>query len=377
MKKHLWKWMAAVLTAALLLCVLIFPASGSSSIYLMAVNDKVVKLPIDNMPLVSGSQLYIPYTTLSSDVTGINLGVRAKYNSSRGTLTVTNGQQTVTFDIRKNTANDAWGTEVDARALIRNSMAYLPIGWLCSYFDSLKYSLSSTPYGTLVRLTNDAVVLDDAEFIDAATDNLRQVWEDYQKNLTPSSPATSPSTPPSPSPSTSTVPEPEPVVYLAFRWSDRAAEVADVLERYGQQALFFFAPNELVNHDDLVRRLVGQGHQVGLTLTGSDSSSCLAQLTAGRQLLADIARCSALIFSADELDDEGKSALREAGCALWEPTVQADGLTQSALLRALSSSAPNYVELTCDESGLSLITSALRTLSGSGYRLRQALAPVL
>ena len=112
------RWLPRLLIAVLCLvlcCSLIFSASGSYSLYLMAVNDTVFPMTIDNMPRVVSNTLYIPYTMLSSQATGINLGVRVQYSSGRGTLTVTNDVQTVTFDMRRNTARDTSGTILDVR----------------------------------------------------------------------------------------------------------------------------------------------------------------------------------------------------------------------------------------------------------------------
>lgn len=370
-----------VLLIVLLMAALIFPASGASTVYQMAVNDKMVPMTAENMPLMVNNTLHIPYIMLYPQTAGINLGVRAQYNSSRGTLTVTNDLKAVTFDTRRNTAYDESGNAVNARVTVRNTMAYLPVDWLCSYFSELQYSLTVTAYGTLVRLTNSAVILDDVQFVDAASDMMQDNLIRYQNSLVTSTPSPSVTAPPSPTvtttPSPSVEPTPAPLVYLAFRWGDHAARIAETLEEHDQRALFFFTSGELVRQDDLVRRLTGQGHQIGLILTGVDSASCLEQLTAGRQLLSDIARCPLVIVTADDLDNEKKAALEEAGCVIWMSTVQANGLTQSGLLRQLSPTKPNYVELTCDEHGFSLISDALRALTGKDYRLRQALAPLL
>lgn len=361
-----------VILAALIMCGLILSASGSSQAYMMSVNDKVVPMTAENMPLISGSQLYIPYIMLSSQVTEVSLGVRAHYNSGRGTLTVTDGRQVITFDLRKNTAHDAWGTALDARALVRNSMAYLPIDWLCSYFDRLEYSLTYTPYGILVRLVNEAVILSDAEFIDAADNQLRQNLQSYQNSLiTPTPTATAPT----PTPSVSV--EPSARVYLALQWGSQASEAADLLEKYGQRALFLLDYRQLMRQDDLVRRLVAEGHQVGLLLTGGDGDYCLEELEYGRELMGDISRSAILIVSAPGLDEEGSRTLGETGCALWTATRQADGMSRSAVLRRLSSDEPNFVELTCNAAGLELLNSLLPYLTGENYDLRQALAPAL
>lgn len=378
MKKKWVRNAVILLLVTLLLGGLALTASGSSQVYLLSVNDTVMEMTAENMPIISGNQLYIPYTMLSSQVTGINLGVRAQYNTSRGTLVVTDGVKTVTFDVRNNGVYTSTGETLSARAVVRNSMVFLPVSWLCGYFTGLRCTLNYTAYGVLVRLTNSAVVLSDAQFIDAADSLLQQNYREYQNSIAAlSSPSPSISPSPSPSPSLQPDPEPLPLVYLSFRWGSRASEVADLLAKNGQYALFLFECGDLVQQDDLVRRLIGQGHQVGLILTGGDAEQCLKQMRYGQQLMADISCSLTLICSADEVGQNGREVLKEAGCAIWSATLEGNGMSRYELLDGLNSSEPNYVELTCDEEGLELLKNILPALSGSSYRLRQVFAPLL
>lgn len=380
--------LAAAICAALLLALAV-SASGSASTayYLMAVNDKAQpETTPENAPVVISGMLHVPYTMFSSKVTGVNLGVSAQYNAARGTVMVYAGRQGVTFDIRNNTAADIQGNPVDARAVVRGSMVFLPLDWVCSYFSGVSYTLIRTGYCTLVRVTNSSVILSDAEFVDAAGNMLRENLRSYQEALDALSAAESSAPEPSPSaaasaqpvPSQPAVEEPEAQVYLAFRWGERAADMADRLEGSGQRALFLFTVEELETQDDLVRRLTAAGHTIGLALTGSSADSCLAQAEAGRGMLGHMARCAVQIVSADSLDEEGRQALSSAGYVLWSANVQGDrAASGQALLQAVRSSRINYVELTCGERGYTVLSAALRSLTGSGYRLDQAVAPVL
>ena len=89
MRKNKYRWFAAIIVCALLLCSVTVSSGSSSMVYLMSVNDTVKpELTTNNMPMLFADDLYIPYTMLSSRETGINLGVRAQYNASQGVLTV-------------------------------------------------------------------------------------------------------------------------------------------------------------------------------------------------------------------------------------------------------------------------------------------------
>ena len=70
-----WKKGLTAAVVALLLAALLLPAFGTSgTIYLMAVNDKVLETTAENMPMTVNGTLYVPYTMLSSRDLGFNLG---------------------------------------------------------------------------------------------------------------------------------------------------------------------------------------------------------------------------------------------------------------------------------------------------------------
>lgn len=202
-----WK---GITLAALALCALLAAgvfwlkaSAAGGPVYLMAVNEKVLDTTPENMPTIMGGTLYVPYTMLSIRDSGINLGVSALYSTTRRTVLVSNGQIGVVFDIQNNTAQDLQNNPVAARAMVRNSMIFVPIDWLCSYFGTISCSRVRTPYGTLIRVTNGAVVLRDPDFVDAAGSQLEEKQRNYLNSITQVTvPPTGPTAqPPGPSPS--------------------------------------------------------------------------------------------------------------------------------------------------------------------------------
>ncbi len=256
---------AAVILAAVLLG-LSAPAFGSvTNVNLMAVNERVLDTTVENMPRTMGGVLYVPYTMLSNQVNGINLGVSALYSTTRRTVLVTDGQRGVIFDIQSNSAEDLNGFPVTARAMVRNTMVFLPIDWLCQYFGTISCTRTRTPYGTLIRVTNSAAILNDRDFADAAglqlADNLRRYLESGgqgQGNDPPPSGDVGASDPPSGA-----------ELFLALRSGTAAQDCAQLLENQDQRALFLFTCEDLLTGGDLVRRIVGAGHTVGLALMGN------------------------------------------------------------------------------------------------------------
>lgn len=398
-----WKkgMLAAVLCVALALGAFAVPASGSAgTVYLMAVNERVLPTTAENMPTVMGGVLYVPYTMLSRRDSGINLGVNATYSTTRRTVLVSNSQIGVIFDTQSNTAKDLQDNPVPVRAMVRNSMVFLPIDWLCSYFGSISCSRVRTQYGIVVRVTNGAMVLRDMDFVDAAQDILAESLRNYLATVetpVPETPAPTPQPTPAPTPppvqqptAAPTTPPVQPTaepsappplqaeVLLAFRWGEQGPELAQVLEDRGMCALFLFTCEELRADEDGARRAVAAGHTVGLALTGRDAGECLAQLEEGRRLLAESARYYALVVSADGLDRAGREELAGAGCAVWTATLRGERFRSGeALVEALNPQRVNCVELSCGQGSAAFLRAALSAMEAEECRLRQASASAL
>ena len=372
-----WKkgLLAAVLCAALALG-LAFPAFGSSStVYLMAVNERVlVELTTENMPRTVGGVLYVPYTMLSKLSTGIDLGISALYSTTRRTVLVTNrGGKEVMFDLRANTAEDQDGNPVPVRAMVRNNTIFVPIDWLCEYFGTINCTRTRTPYGTLVRVTSAAAILSDLAFADAADSLLASSLRNYldsggqsEDNPRPSG-EVQPSDPPSGA-----------ELYLAFRCGDEGEECARMVEGRALRALFLFTPGQLGEYDDLVRRLVGAGHTVGLALTGETAEDCLIQGAEGAELLAAIARYPALVVSAPNLDEPGRETLAQAGYVLWDADVRGEDYPSGpALVRGLSPRQVSRVELDCGPGGAAFLRGAMSAMDEEACQVYQPTAPAL
>ena len=370
------KWLTAAVCAALLLGLLV-PAFGSAEqVNLMAVNDTVlVELTTENMPRTVGGVLYVPYTMLSNQATGINLGVTAMYSTTQRTVVVTDGRQRgAIFDTQSNTAQELDGNPLSVRAMVRNSMIFLPIDWLCEYFGTISCTRTQTDYGTLIRVTNAAATLNDRNFVSAADSLLASSLRRYldsggqgvDADPTPSGGAAS-SEPPSGT-----------ELALACRWGGEAEACAQLIEGRERRALFLFAPEEIEGQDGLVRRLAGAGHTIGLALSGEDAEDCLAQAEEGRRLLAAAARYPALVVSAPGLDEAGREALREAGYAVWAATARGEDFSSgSALVRGLDAQGPNLVELVCGENSAAFLRGTLNAMEEENCRVYQATAPAL
>ncbi len=341
MSKRLKRLTAAAL--CVLTLALATPTAHGSTVYFMAVNDTPLELSASNMPTVSRGVLYVPLNMFSADFTGVNLGVYALYNSAQGQATVYSKRRQLIFDIQNNTTYDVDGNAYRERAMIRDSTVYLPIDLVCSVFsDIIWYTRNFTQYGQLIRLKNSSVVLGDAAYISAASNRMRDSLNSYLESLPSQAQPSAPvSAPPEPSQSPQ-VSGGAAGVYLAFTLpaagqEDRASaleQTLDALDAQGVQGMFFLTADELLNQDDLVRRLVGSGHLVGICLTAGNGDEALAELEGARKNLARTARCRAAAVLAEDLDESALGQLAQAGLVCWQTTADARKLRGSGADRA-------------------------------------------
>lgn len=368
---------------ALVLCALVMvsavPVAHGATVYFMAVNDTFLDLNDAAMPTVVNGVLYIPYTMLSTHETGVNLGVYATYSSVKNQVLVFSSQKQLIFDLGNDRTYDRDGNPYSERAIMRNSMVYLPVAQVCAIFTELSYSLNNTDYGYLVRIKNSGAVLTDAQYINAAANPMSSALARYkaahpETSVTPSGPST-------PRPSIGS----DAAVYLGFTAEDGAGleTVLKAMKEQGSLGLFFFTAEQLIRWDDLVRRIIGEGHFVGLLTQSDDAAAAAAELEEAQRVLTMVAHCRGNVVLAPGLDKEGRTRLEELGYVCWETTADGRELEGSAqsraaeLMKAMTGgeSARNYLLL--DERTGSLLESLMDELLNEDYQFRVPVATEL
>lgn len=313
--------------AVLLLSLSTAHAINAGDVYFTSVNDKLIPLTVDTMPTWVSGRLYVPAATFDSAATGVDLGFY--FRQSNNTVTLYTLRQMLVFDLNRGIAYDQHsGESLPAKAVNRNGRIYLPVETVCDAFQ-LEDTYNYTPYGYLVRIKTSAARLNDADFMDAASTlmaaDLERILRTQQPEDEPVPPqgTDQPVTPdPSRPPEPDDTAKPQTQAYLAFR-CDSGEGLSDILDRLSAAsapAVFFFDPAQLSQQDDLIRRVVGSGHNVGLLAQGGTAAESLALLTQGNRLLASIARTAATAVLAPA---EQHAALKEAGWVCWRETVNA------------------------------------------------------
>lgn len=364
-----------------LLCVLavcfplLIPSHADTSVCFTAVNDRLLGLTADTMPVWSEGTLYVPFSVFDVNTTGVSLGTSSTYSRSSSVVTIFNLHQMLVFDLNTGTCrNHHTGEVLSGRAIVRNGTAYVPVASVCSFFG-LNHSYLHTEYGYLARITRPGYsFLSDREFVDAGSSHMRDRLKVYNQTLAQTQ---EPSTPPTPvTPSSPSNPEPTAIpTYLAVRCEtgQAALPIAQSLEEAGMVGLFFFPAQEIGHNGALIRRLIGNGHSIGILAEGQDEEETNQLLALGANALSTVARTRTYFALVPE---KHQDALNSQGWVFWNSTADAtpDGsLTPYSHALTLTRSLPKRgtVQLTLNDSQLSAeaISNLLRQLENRHYTI--------
>lgn len=338
MKKVALSALCVLVLVALLLPSLV-GAGEEIQVYQLAVNDVFMDtdtgLTAGNMPVEVGGTIYVPYTTFDKGVTRVDLGVSYSQNreGDTHTLTIYNLSGTIVFDINAQTCTvGGTGESLDMRAIIRNGRVYVPANGVCQFFD-LQYSYRPIrSAGVLIRIKNSYAVLTDAQFVQSGASFMQSRYNKYVQSLAPSVPSVSPGEDPvTPPVLPSADPEKPGVwVYLGVECTgsegmEKILETLDWKKAYG---VFFFDPESLADQEALVRQVLGQGHQVGLVVDGSNPSAAQGALERGNALLERIAWTRTHTVYLKNASRETRTLLADQGWNFWN--TQVDGRPSAA-----------------------------------------------
>lgn len=378
--KFLRRLGATLLTAALCLGLFLPLPVSAADLYFTAINERIEYLTSDTMPFWSGGILYVPYTlfdkTLNSTQT--DLGISVSYNSrTKTSVTLYNlRQQMLTFDlVSGNCRDELTGQVFSYRAVMRNGKPYLPLEMVCSFFG-LRWSyntLPDFPQSYLVRIMTDDAVLDDESFIGAAGYLLERRLQAYTQSLSPGETTTMPGT--SAVPGEEIGKEEEVTAtniptYLAVRCeSDESIlSILNTLDTAGRYAVFFLTPELLESQGDLVRRMLGTGHSVGILALGETEKETRRLLQQGQTSLEQLALTRTTLAYVPQ---EQRDALEQEGWVCWDETLllepTAGANVSSYCTRIMSRlegrNLVTYLTLSGNAEGSRVLSTLLRQLS--------------
>lgn len=381
-RKH--RFLSYVLAAALFLGLSAPIPASAASLYFIGLNDNVPPMTAGDMPFWSGGTLYVPYTVFDANLngSGVNLGLYTSYSRSDGIVTLFDLRQMLVFDLNTGACRDEiTGAVYSSQASMKNGRPFVSVSMVCSIFN-LDYSYIRLPYisqGYLVRIKSPDTVLSDDLYISAAQDLINIRLKEYTKSLN-SAATTTPgssddgqgSAPPGQNP----IQEPDggnTAVYLAFRCgsADGLTSILNVLDAGRYSALFFLSPRLIEEEGDLVRRILGTGHSMGVLAEGEDVDG---QLRQGQRALEETAhtRTTLAYVSADR-----RAGLEAEGWVCWEeslamepgPTVGAGTFANTVLNRLGSRHRAAYLTLSGGEAAARVLPTLLRQLASNHYTL--------
>lgn len=381
MKKRLLALLCVLSALLVMLIPWSYAANIYDGVYLVGVNDTVLLGLINEsqMPVRRGGVIYAPYTVLDNK----ELGLSYALNRSGGTFTVFNRESTLIFQLSGAGAADKKGGEYAQGIITRNGVVYIPLRFVCNFFD-LTYSFYNVtlPDGTvpLARLRSAAATLGDSQFGAQAAQLVAGPLAQYiaaQATPEPSAPVSTPTAPPAPTPSSAPTPSVQPQaadVSFAISCADAQgfSAVLNTLDQYRVKALFLFPVDTLARQDGQIRSAAAGGHQVGLLLTSSDP---LEEFRRGNDLLSHILRSEATQVALQ--GDAAAAELPADEAPLWwvwrsNTYLRTGGAASQArgLIQDIEARGSAYVTLTASERSVQVLRRVLPTLTQRPYTIR-------
>lgn len=274
--------------ASVLLCLsltlLVFEPKASAVMF-TAVNNEILELTADTQPEYYDGKLYLPGSVFATSSLGVVTAV------SRQQLFLYRDGKSLTFSVADDSVKDQDGSVYgNVKPIYRYGRIYVPVVFVCVFFGFSYSYISSSPVAPIIRI-KCGDVLEDSVFAEAATPSMRNRLSRYENSLISPMPSVTPAATPSPSefPYYGDI-----NVYLGFIGLDTqyTPAILSMLKRTGTRAAFFLTAEEVNRDPNLVRRMIGEGHSVGM-LAAEESkeewrmaSEALMHHTVSRSLLA-------------------------------------------------------------------------------------------
>lgn len=310
------RFLAVLLTAVLLAAGIAVYAAPSLTV--TAANDSFLPVSDAYNPARIGGDYFVPYAVFGTG----GLGVRSSYDSEQQMLVLSVGSRSLTFLIAQGYVHDQNMKTYDTPAYTLNGQIYVPVRTVCSFFG-LSYSLITSSSAQILRICSDST-LSDSSFLNSNKDKLAEM---VSGGSTGTGAGTAAGSQP---PAVTAEPEEKhkpSTVYLAFFNvpGEHTREILDTLEEAGRTASFFIG--EEMADTALLRRIVGEGHALGIALSASTVAPDDLVGTANRvnaRLLEETGMTTRIISplaGSGALTGSQLEALVAAGYRLWDTTL--------------------------------------------------------
>lgn len=280
MKKRLF---ILALCLCLLLASLPAAAHADNRLAFVSINDTLPP-ELVNCFTYYGGAIYVPAWIFAS----YGFGIYFSYTAETGTATLYNSSGQLSFDLTTGSTYDDMGNQYTLAGIFWGGSVYVPISYVASYFGTFSFNTIGTDYGTVLRIKDGRVVLTDSEFVKAAMTLLKQYYNAYNTDS-----------------GKDDVQQPEDTdngsqhegsdVIMAFAGLPGEAAL-EAMEQYDITGCFFLSYEEVLSDPDLVRRLAGSGHSLGVMWDGTDKES----FSRTAELIFEAARVKTVLAAAPE-----------------------------------------------------------------------------
>lgn len=269
------------LLLAILICLLpAVSAEADSSVCFVAVNDSL--LTLSSRAISQGGQYYVPASVFAQ------LHVYSTYHSSINTTELTGSSKQLFFNLDTGETYDSTGSYYSTSAVMMGSTVYVPVDFVCRQFGLSWSYIPGSGYGDVCRLTDGSAYLTDDLFLRAARPLMESRYNEFMNSGL------------SPGDSGDDIGDTDSVIFLSFQGVPGEATFT-ALSTYGVKATFFLTADEILENPDIVRRIVGEGHNIGALCT-SDPDGDYAYFC---EALWREAHMTSVLISASQSDYEG------------------------------------------------------------------------
>lgn len=304
------KHAAALLLSLLLVFAALVPAAQAAradSVCFVSINDTL--LDLNTQPVFVGNTAYVPARVFE------NFRIYNTYFASENTAMLFTEEKQFYFDLSSGNTYDVYGNYYSTQGILRGGQAYLPAQFVCGQFGLGCSFIPSDGHGNVLRLTNGAQFLTDDKFLSAASVLMDSYYSAWTGQTNPTGGVT-----PSPEPTESPAPDrADTEVLISFSGLPGSHRILDTLKVRGVKACFLLTAAEVADSPDMVRRMVAEGHSVGV-LCGEDAAG---DYEAAAELLWDAARVLPLLIGSDEAPEACRAFAEEASLAFLESDIDA------------------------------------------------------
>jgi len=375
--KHGKKFIVMILMLALCLAVLCPVPVEAADVCFTAIDESVLKLTNEGMPIWSGGMLYAPYTTFNEADNGISKwGIQASYSKNNNKVTLFDTRRFLEFDLKTGACwDDITGIAYSGGAIVRGGRPYLPVAIVCEHFG-MTYSYREIAQGSLLRIKTEDVVIADSRFPDAADNILNLRLKEYNQSqgggTVPSVPDTTQT------PGQNLPPENDQNVdtYLAFRCDsgENLELILSILDAAREKGMFFLTHELIQRRSDLIFRMLGSGHSVGLLAWGEDVGQVREALAAGSGALAEQVFFRTTVVLTEK---DFRAQLEEEGWICWNSTLDltvedsagANYFSRRVLGQLGNRTRDTYLSLDDSANTARVLPTLLRSLDEQGFDL--------